>query len=308
MAEVLNAVSGVTIITPDQLVDEVLKEGEICYVRGLAQVVYGDGVTAGGLPIASGGGGGGSGDAIAFRVIAVEGVDPGQWVQAETAGDTLTLRPLRGMVISPIPGSDTIGIGLPDGGAFGNVPTWTGSAYVPNPPDAPIYEPQEGEISADLLREETRKFNDGWLELNTYLAPSNPADTTVVGDIVYPQMGATASGLLRSYPFRFPNNNFTAAAVVLRCETVATTGDVVMAAKIAALPLATSTPTFGAQSTITETVPVAGGQFDVTVIIEDLDDAAQGVQCCVEVGRLGADSGDTCAGTVMVVGCWFVLL
>lgn len=308
MADVLNAVSAVTIITPDQLAAEVLKEGELCYVRGLAQIVYGDGLTTGGLPIASGGGGGGTGDAIAFRTIAVEGVDPGQWVQADQASDVLTLRALRGFVISPIPGSDTIGIGLPDGGAFGNIPTWTGSAYVPNPPDVAMYEQQEGDLTPDLMREETRKFWDGRLELNTYLAPTNPASVISVGGMPFPSMGATATELLRSHPFRFPDNNFTAVAVTFRLETVATTGDVVMAAKIAALPLATATPTFGAQSTIAETVPVAGGQFDVTVIIDDLGDAAPDVQCCVEIGRLGADAGDTCASSVTVVGAWFVLL
>lgn len=308
MALVENAVSGVTIADPAWLDGtRVLKEGQILYVRGLAKLIYGDGVTPDGIEVGAGAGGGGTGDAIAFRVIAVEGVDPGEWVQAETAGDTLTLRPLRGMQISPIPGSDTIGIGLPDGGAFGNLPTWTGSAYVPNPPDVAVYEPQEGEISADLLREETRKFWDGWQELDTYLAPTDPADVVIVGDFAFPSMGAAGTGLLRSYPARFPDNNFTAVAVVLRCETVATSGDVVIGARIAALPLTTDTPTFGDQSTIAETV-LAAGQFDVTVVIDDLGAVSQGAQFCVEVGRLGSDAGDTCSEAVTVVGTWLVLL
>lgn len=305
MALAVNAVSGVTISLPEWLDGRVLAEGQIVYVRGLAALRIGDGVTVGGLPVGTGGGEGG--DAIAFKVIAVEGVDPAQWPIAEQVGDTLTLRPLRGITVSPIPGSDTISIGFPDGGAFGNGLFWTGTAFAPSPPPVAEYEPQEGEISTDLLLEGARKLSDGYVELSVYLPATNPAGVVTNNGISRPVFGATASGLARAVG-RVPDALYSGMSVVIRLKTAATSGAGRFTAKIGVLADPAVEPTFGAAALLTETVPAGATQFDVEIPLVELSGVVGGSQFAIEFGRLGADAADTAAADIIMTDVWLRLL
>lgn len=306
MALVVNAISGVTILLPDQLDGLVLNEGEITYVRGLAQFRGGDGVTPGGIDLGGGGGGGGGGDAIAFRTIAVDGVAPELWLQADQVNDVLTITPLRGLVVAPIAGTDTLGIGLPDGGTFGNVLKWTGTAYAPNPPDPAVYVPQPGEIPVDYLLEGERKVWDGYVPLLTFLPAANPASTVSHNGAEFPSLGATATNLLRSY-CRVPLNSYEDLSVVIRCQNTATTGDARLVARLAVVTDITAAPTFEDDALLTVAMPGTAGPFDAEIVLDDIGAAQPGSQVLLEFGRLGADAADTSAGSLIVADAFLRL-
>lgn len=299
MALVENAVSAVTIALPEWLTDRVLKEGQIVFVRGPGTFKGGDGVTVGGIDLGTGGGGGGGGDAIAFRTIAVTGAAPELWINADQINDTLTLTPLRGMVISPIPGSDTIGIGLPDGGTFGNVPTWVGTTYAPQPIPPAVYQPQPGDIPVDYLAEGQRKVWDGYIPLSTYLPLTNPASVVYHNGVGFPSLGATATQLLRAMQ-RIPLNDFDALSIVIRGQCTAATGDASMVARLSVVTNITSAPVWEDDGLNTVTVPGTVGPFDMEIMLDDIGAATQDSHVLLEFGRLGADGADTCAGSIIV--------
>lgn len=296
---------------PGATVDELaagppLEPREIVAVEGQwGQLRIGDGTTVGGVPIA-GTGGTGTGSAIAFKTIAVKGSAPETYINADQENDTLTISPLRGLVAAPIPGSDELGLGFPDGGVFQNVWTWVGNTWAPNPVPPVAYEPQPGEIPVDYLVEGDRKVWDGWLPLETYLPETNPAGTVSYGGATFPTFGATATNLLRARK-RIPMNAYTGLSVVVRGQCTAASGDVQMVARLALITDLTATPTFEADAIGTIPVP-ASGLFDVEIPLEDIGAAVQGDTVILEFGRLGGDAADTCTGDIIVDEAWLRLL
>jgi len=278
----------------------------IFFLGGINQFGGGHGSTPGGISLGAGAGGGEPGSAIGFKVIAVDGLDPSLWVSADQVDDTLTLQALRGLVISTSPANDRVTIGFPDGGAFGNVWMWTGSAWVPNPPPAPTFEPQEGDYDNDKLIETvSRKFWDGFEPLNMYLPAVTPAGTVVINGAVYPLMGDAATGLLRA-DGRVQAVTFSAIQLRMKVNAVATSGNIRLVARLDRVTDIAAADSFAADTAAAFAVP-ASGDFLCDMTIAATDSLAAGDMFRVEFGRLGADAADTAAGDLRVVDAWLKL-
>lgn len=303
MALVENAVAAVTISLPEWLEGRILKEGQIVFVRGTGQFRGGDGVTEGGVPLGSNVGGGGDPGAGGITVVAVEGLDPSLWLSVE---GTLTLQALRGLVISTSPSGDKVLLGFPDGGAFGNVWMWTGSAWVPNPPPAPTFEPQEGDYDNDkLIETASRKFWDGYEPLDMYLPAGTTAGTVVINGVVCPLMGDAATSLLRAEG-RVQGVTFSAIQLRLKVNAVAASGNVRLVARLDRVTDIAAADSFAADTAATFAVP-ASGDFLCDMTLAATDSLAAGDMFRIEFGRLGADAADTAAGGIRVVDAWLKL-
>lgn len=277
--------------------NHVFAEGEVVYVRGLVQLRLGDGSTVGGIIVGSGGGGGG-GESISFATIAVEGVDAGQWITADQLSDVLTFRALRGLVITPIPGSDILAIGFPDGGAFGNGLYWTGTTFAPNPPPAPVLEFQEGQISTDILAEGIKKLGDGSYPLILRPSPTTPCTVVEYNNIQFLLCGPDASSLAIAMD-RVPDVTYTTAKVAIRWRATST-GDLRFSVRVGEVTDVTAALSYSTNVTLaTVTIPVANTQYETELTLQDLPSA--GKLFVMELGRLGAIGADTATGDMLII-------
>lgn len=288
--------------TSEEVADKIPPYRSLFLVTDLLQLRVSDGETPGGV-IVTGGSGGGGGGGNSFANVGVTGQDVSLWLHADDADDLLTITPLRGLVVVPVPSSDTLQIGFPDGGAYGNVWTALGATWGPAPPAQATYVPQEGDISTDILIEGNhRKLWDGWAPLSVYLPDTNPASVMLINGVPKPLMLTGATGLLRA-EHRIGDCGYTAASLVLKCNTAATSGTAQFVARVDKPASATASVTFDTDNTANLVPP--GGDFTVTIPLTHVDGAVAGDSILVEFGRISA--GDTVSADISVVDAWFVV-
>lgn len=290
--------------TAEQLDARVLQDCELVADRTHYKLRLGDGTTVGGIVLGVGDGGTGGGPG--FGIIGVTGADESTWPRAAEANAVLMLVPTRGLIIVPSATNDSVQIGFPDPGAYGNV--WTGLGQTAGwaaPPEV-AYVPQEGDIATSILVEDgPRKLGDGVSNLVVFLAPANPAVIGAYYGETVPIMPDAATGLLRTR-VRLLDCGYSGASLRLKLGSESS-GDVRMVARVAKPSSVADDPVFDTDNLAT--VAITGGTDAVAAIsLTNIDDAEPGDEIIIEFGRLGADGADTLTDNLAVVNAWVVVL